>query len=156
MKNQRVSGLLNRIGPWVDRVFTAPRLAFLFAGLYLVVFLIPFPLAHWYNIPYVSFVSITHAAPLAAVSLVLAGLALIALNVQLGALPAGIRAAHCGGGCLLAGRCAVRAVHFSRSVYRYGDCIFRAHMLVHPHVNPLTTPPSSVIVWSPFPYPGLV
>ncbi len=83
MKNQRVSGLLNRIGPWVDRVFTAPRLAFLFAGLYLVAFLIPFPLAHWYNTPYVSFVSVTHSAPLAAVSLVLAGLALIALNVQL-------------------------------------------------------------------------
>jgi hypothetical protein len=83
MKNLHVNGRLNRIGLLVDRAFTAPRLAFFFAGLYLIAFLIPFPLAQWYSTPHVSFALVTNSAPIAALGLALAGLALVGLNAQL-------------------------------------------------------------------------
>jgi hypothetical protein len=80
MKNQRMSERLNRIGALVDWSLTVSRLAFLFAGLYLIALLFPFPLAHWYSTPHISFVSISNSTPLAAAGLVLAGLALIAAS----------------------------------------------------------------------------
>ncbi len=154
MKNLRVNGRLNRIGALADRGFTAPRLAFLFAGLYLIAFLIPFPLPRWYNIPYVSFVSITNSAPLAAVGLALAGLVLVGLNVQLWRIarrqPGRALRRWMFAGWLAAALCALFT--FPGQSTDMGDYIFRAHMLVHLHVNPLTTPPSTLITWNSFPF----
>jgi hypothetical protein len=154
MKDHRMSERLNRIGLLADRALTAPRLAFFFAGLYLIAFLIPFPLARWYSIPYVSFASITNSAPSAAVGLALAGLALVGLNVQLWRIarrqPSRTLRRWMFAGWLAAALCALFT--FPGQSTDMGDYIFRAHMLVHLHVNPLTTPPSAVIAWNSFPY----
>ncbi|CAG0932012.1 hypothetical protein TFLX_02410 [Thermoflexales bacterium] len=156
MKNLPVSDRLNRIGALADWAFTAPRLAFCFAGLYLSAYLIPFPLAHWYDIPRVSFASITNSAPLAALGLTLAGLALVGLNVQLWRIsrrqPGRALYRWIFAGWLAAALCALFT--FPGQSSDTGDYIFRAHMLAHLHVNPLTTPPSAVMTWSSFPYLG--
>ncbi len=145
---------LHSIGRRADRILTAPRLAFLFVGLYLIAFLIPFSLPQWYSIPRVSFASVTNSAPLAAVGLALAGLALVGLNVQLWRIarqrPGRSLRRWMLAGWLAAALCALFT--FPGQSTDMGDYIFRAHMLVHLHVNPLTTPPSAVIVWDSFPY----
>jgi hypothetical protein len=156
MKTHRVTGWFNLIGSLADRVLTIPRLAFFFAGLYLIAFLIPFPLAHWYNIPHVSFAFVTNFAPIAAVGLALAGLALLGLNVQLWRIarrqPGRTLRRWMFAGWLVAALCALFT--FPGQSTDVADYIFRAHMLVHLHANPLTTPPSAVIAWSSFPYLG--
>ena len=146
----------NSIGSLADRMLTAPRLAFLFVGLYLIAYLLPFPLTQWYSTPHVSFALVTDFAPLAAVGLALTGLVLIGLNAQLWRIarrqPGPTLRRWLFAGWLAAAFCALFT--FPGQSTDIGDYIFRAHMLVHLHVNPLTTPPSAVIAWSSFPFLG--
>ena len=156
MQNYPVKERLRTIASWVDRVFIAPRLAIVFAGLYLSAFLIPFPLAQWYNIPHISFAQITNFAPWAAAGLILAGVALVSVNAQLWRIarrqPGKPLRRWIWIGWLAAAVCALFTVPGQST--DIGDYIFRAHMLAHLQANPLTTPPSAVIQWSSFPYLG--
>ncbi len=144
----------NRIEPFAARMFTGPGLLFLFAGIYLSAFLIPFPLVQWYSIAHISFASLTHYAPLAAVGLAAAGLTLVALNARMWQVartqPGRKTRLLILGGWLAAALCALFT--FPGQSTDMGDYIFRAHMLVHLHLNPLTIPPKAVIPYDAFPY----
>ncbi len=86
----------------------------------------------------------------------MAGLALVALNAQLWRIarrqPGRTLRRWMFAGWLAAALCAL--LTFPGQSTDMGDYIFHAHMLMHLHANPLTTPPSAVIAWSAFPYLG--
>ena len=145
---------LSRFAPWIDRLFSGPGLPIVFAGVYLVAFLIPYPLLKWYAVAQASFASIANHTWWSALGLALAGLILIGLNGQMWRVARRRPGARTHRlilvGWLAASVCLL--LTFPGQSTDLGDYIFRAHMLVDLGKNPLTTPPSAVIAFKDFPY----
>ncbi len=138
----------------VSRAWSGLGLPVLFVAIYAVVYLVRFPLLTWYNVPHTTFASLTSHHPLAAIALVLAGLASVALCWRMWRLAPSLprRAAIplIVGGWL--GACACAILTFPGQSTDMGDYTFSAHMLVHLDRNPLITAPVDLIAWEEFPY----
>ncbi len=142
------------LGALVSCAWSGPGLPALFVAVYAIAYLVRFPLLTWYNVPHTTFASLTSHHPLAAISLVLAGLASVALCWRMWrlaqTLPRRAAILLIVGGWL--GACACAILTFPGQSTDMGDYTFSAHMLVHLGRNPLTTAPSEVIAWKEFPY----
>jgi hypothetical protein len=138
----------------VVRAFSGPALPATFVTLYALTYAVQFPLLRWHDVENTSFASITGYRPLAAVALVLTGIALLALCWQMvrvaGILPVRSALPLLLAGWLGASLCALFT--FPGQSTDMGDYILRAHMLLHLGRNPLTTPPSQLMSFRDFPY----
>ena len=153
-----ITGRINRALIGLRRLavqaWAGPGLPVLFVAVYTVAYPARFPLLTWYDTAHITFASSTSYHPLAALGLVLAGLALVVLCWQMGrvaqTLPRRTAILLILSGWL--GACACALLTYPGQSTDMGDYIFRAHMLIHLGHNPMTTPPSALIAWEEFPY----
>jgi hypothetical protein len=136
----------------IVRALSGPALPAAFVALYALTYTVQFPLLRWHDAHHTTFASITRHRSLAAIGLLLAGVALLALcgwMVRLARiLPIRTALPLLAAGWLGASLCALFT--FPGQSTDMGDYMFRAHMLVHLGYNPLTTPPSQVIAYRDF------
>lgn len=144
---------MTRLATWC---LSGPRLPIVFAAVYALAYLIPFPLLTWYAIPKASFASITQLSFWAAIGLAMAALILTLLYLRLWNI-ARHRPDRSTIVMILAGWLAASIIllfTFPGQSSDLGDYTFHAHMLAHLGQNPLTTPPSAVIAYDANPYIG--
>jgi len=146
----------HRLTPIAEWLLAGPGLPILFALVYAIAFLIPFPLLTCYNDHNAAFSDITRQNKFAAIGMAAADLALVVLYWQMWR----VARSRPGTGIIyliLVGWLTVSVIllfTYPGQSSDLGDYTFRAHMLVHLGKNPMVVAPSDIVAKADFPYIG--